>query len=52
MQEAWVREVTARARAHWTPARLEALTQGKTLALLPVEAAPLLRALGLLDADE
>jgi hypothetical protein len=51
MNTAWAEETTARAQAHWTPARLETLTQGKTLAFLPVEAAPLLRALGLLNAD-
>lgn len=51
MQSAWAEEITARAQAHWTEARLNALTRGKTLALMPVEAAPLLRALGLLNAD-
>jgi SAM-dependent methyltransferase len=51
MDTAWAEEITARARLHWTEPRLQALTRGKTLALSPVEAAPLLRALGILNGD-
>jgi len=50
-RDGWARELTARARAHWTAARTEELAGGKTLLLPPAEAAPLLRALGLLRAD-
>ena len=51
MNQAWATEITARARAHWTAARVEELTRGKALALMPIEAAPLLRALGLFNSD-
>lgn len=48
---AWARDVTEVARAYWTEARLLQLARGKTILLPPVEAAPLLRALGILRAD-
>lgn len=48
---AWVAELEARARAHWSAPRLAELTRGKELAVLPHEAPALLRALGLLAAD-
>jgi SAM-dependent methyltransferase len=44
----WRRELLAQARAHWTSARVAELARGKALLLPPVEAAPLLRAMGLL----
>ena len=47
----WRAAFTERARAHWTEARVAALAAGKALVLPPVEAALLLRALGLLRAD-
>jgi SAM-dependent methyltransferase len=47
----WAAELTARARAHWTAERTEQLARGKALWLPPADAAPLLRALGLLRAD-
>src|SRR6185369_14591725 len=47
----WATELAARARAYWTPARTEELARGKALRLPPAEAAPLLRALGLLRQD-
>jgi SAM-dependent methyltransferase len=47
----WAEVLTERARAHWTPARTAALGAGKRLLLPPAEAAPLLRAIGLLEAD-
>ena len=51
MRDEWADDVTERARAHWTPERLALLARGNTLLLPPVEAAPLLRALGLLARD-
>lgn len=45
----WARELEARARAHWTPARTEALLRGKDVLIRPADAAVLLRAIGLLD---
>ncbi|HTJ46967.1 MAG TPA: SAM-dependent methyltransferase [Kofleriaceae bacterium] len=51
MRERWADEITARARAHWTDARTAELARGKALILPPADAAPLLRALGLLRAD-
>lgn len=45
------RELTERARAHWSPHRLAELARGKALLLPPVEAAPLLRTIGLLHRD-
>jgi len=47
----WASELADRARAYWTPARTEELARGKALLLPPAEAAPLLRALGLLRQD-
>jgi SAM-dependent methyltransferase len=47
----WQREVLFRAREHWTEARLGELSRGKALLLPPVEAAPLLRTIGLLHRD-
>lgn len=47
----WASELGARARAYWTEARTEELARGKRLLLPPGEAAPLLRALGLLKDD-
>ena len=44
-------EITARARAHWTPERVRAVLGDKALLLPPVESAPLLRAIGLLRGD-
>lgn len=51
MRERWAAALEAAAREHWTPERLAALTGGKRLAVLPHEAAPLLRALGLVLED-
>ncbi|MFO0680949.1 MAG: SAM-dependent methyltransferase [Sandaracinus sp.] len=51
MRDAWARDITERARAHWTPERLAQLARGKMLLLPPVEAAPLLRAMSLLARD-
>jgi len=50
-RDRWATELAARARAHWTEARTAELARGKALLLPPAEAAPLLRALGLLDHD-
>jgi SAM-dependent methyltransferase len=50
-RERWAREITERAAAFWTPARTRGLLGDKVLLLPPVEAAPLLRGLGLLQAD-
>ncbi len=47
----WAAELEARARTHWTQARTDALLRGKQVLIKPGDAAPLLRALGLLDAD-
>jgi hypothetical protein len=47
----WQREFTERAREYWTPERTAELANGKTLLLPPAQAAPLLRALGLLHRD-
>jgi SAM-dependent methyltransferase len=51
MRDRWAVEITARARAHWTDARTAELARGKSLILPPADAAPLLRALGLVRAD-
>ena len=51
MRERWADEIANRARAHWTEARTAELARGKSLILPPADAAPLLRALGLLRAD-
>ena len=48
---AWALEVTERAQRHWTDERLADLMRGKSLPLSPRDAAPLLRALGLLHRD-
>lgn len=50
-RERWAHELDARARAYWTPERTAELARGKSLLVPPAEAAPLLRALGLLAAD-
>jgi SAM-dependent methyltransferase len=50
-RDRWATELTARARAYWTEARTAELSRGKSLVLPPAEAAPLLRALGLLRDD-
>jgi hypothetical protein len=47
----WATAFEARARAFWTPERTAELADGKGLLLPPAEAAPLLRALGLLHRD-
>lgn len=47
----WASAFVARAREHWTAERVAALAAGKALVLPPIEAALLLRALGLLRAD-
>jgi SAM-dependent methyltransferase len=51
MQERWAEGIASRAAAYWTAERTKKLTGGKKLPLLPGEAAPLLRALGLMNAD-
>jgi SAM-dependent methyltransferase len=50
-REIWAARLEERARDHWTPERLAALTGGKRLAVLPNEAPALLRALGLIDTN-
>ncbi len=47
----WQRDFVAKATAHWTPQRLAELSRGKALLLPPIEAAPLLRTIGLLHRD-
>lgn len=47
----WQRELLAKAAVHWTPQRVSELSRGKALLLPPVEAAPLLRTIGLLHRD-
>jgi len=51
MREQWVEAFTKTALAYWTPTRVQALTQGKNLAVRPDTAPILLRALGLLHRD-
>ncbi len=51
MRENWSADVEARARAHWTEKRTRGLLGDKELILPPVEHGPLLRAMGLLNAD-
>lgn len=51
MRDRWADEIADRARAHWTAARTAELARGKALILPPADAAPLLRALGILRAD-
>ena len=50
-RERWVEVLSERARAHWTPERQRGLWGEKNLLLPPIEAAVLLRVLGLLDRD-
>lgn len=50
-RDTWAEAFAARARAHWTPERTRALNEDKAPLILPGEAAPLLRAIGLLDGD-
>ncbi|MGH2899948.1 MAG: methyltransferase, partial [Solirubrobacteraceae bacterium] len=50
-RDRWAAELAARAHAYWTEARTAELARGKALLLPPAEAAPLLRALGLLHHD-
>jgi len=50
-RDRWATELAARARAYWTEARTSELARGKSLVLPPADAAPLLRALGLLRDD-
>lgn len=47
----WQREFSARAQAYWTQERSDELARGKALLLPPAQAAPLLRAMGLLHRD-
>ena len=51
MRERWAEAFTARAAAYWTPELVRARLGEKQLLLPVVEAAPLLRALGLLQRD-
>lgn len=51
MRERWAEEITARAAAQWPEQRQRTLLGGKNLMLPIVEAAPLLRVLGLLTRD-
>jgi len=48
---AWEEGFAARAKAYWTEARTAELVRDKALAVTPAEAAPLLRAIGLLHRD-
>lgn len=50
-RETWARELTAAARAYWTPERTRSIVGDKALELVPAEAPVLLRALGLLHRD-
>jgi SAM-dependent methyltransferase len=50
-RDRWAVELAARARAYWTPARTAELARGKHLVIPPADAAPLLRALGLVADD-
>ncbi len=50
-RDAWEDGFAARARAYWTEERTAELVRGKALVVTPGEAAPLLRALGLLHRD-
>jgi SAM-dependent methyltransferase len=49
--ERWAAEIRARAAAHWTAERTRGQLGDKELIFSPVEAAPLLRAIGLLRGD-
>jgi SAM-dependent methyltransferase len=50
-RDRWALELEARARTHWTADRTDELLQGKNVLIRPGDAATLLRALGLLNAD-
>lgn len=50
-RDRWALALEARARAHWTDARTDALLRGKDVPVRPRDAAVLLRAMGLLDED-
>ena len=50
-RERWAEAFTATAAAYWTPARVRTRLGDKQLIMPPVQAAPLLRALGLLRRD-
>jgi len=50
-RDRWALELEARAGEHWTEARTDALLRGKDVAVRPRDAAVLLRALGILNAD-
>ena len=51
MRHKWAEKFAARARDHWTDERVQRLTGGKDLAVLPNESPLLLRAMGLLYRD-
>ena len=51
MRERWAEAFTATAATYWTPERVRTSLGDKQLLLHPVDAAPLLRALGLLRRD-
>ncbi|MFN8825115.1 MAG: class I SAM-dependent methyltransferase [Planctomycetota bacterium] len=51
MSERWAQEFELRARAVWTDDAVHRVTEGKDLPILPSNAPPLLRALGLLHRD-
>ena len=51
MREQWQQQIEARAKAYWTPERLQAQLGGKDLLLRPDRAPVLLRAMGILRAD-
>ena len=51
MRERWAEEITARAAARWPAARRRTVLGDKNLLLPVMEAAPLLRVLGLLNGD-
>ena len=50
-KERWAEAFTATAAAYWTPHRVKSQLGDKQLIMPPVQAAPLLRALGLLHRD-
>ena len=50
-RERWAQAFTATAEAYWTPERVSTRLGDKQLIMPPVQAAPLLRALGLLRRD-
>ncbi|MGM0556082.1 MAG: class I SAM-dependent methyltransferase [Myxococcota bacterium] len=51
MREQWRKAFTRKARDYWTPERVQEVTGGKDLLVMPDEAPALLRALGLLHRD-